>query len=591
MRLVITKLSSLLVFCLLSLPMLMAQIPNTSPFPVDVFFSTEQGFFREFDYVSTSDFGVNLSQTVSAEVAWAHDDGMYDEDGDGMPDSTYVDSLNCSWGTTMDLTGKIALIRRGACFFSQKIYNAQQAGAIGAVVINTPDGSATAGMAGADSADVAIIPAVFLSYEDGQIIDERIANGETVTATFQVRAFFGAIGPQAFKTPQSQVRPLSAIQAQALNLDTANAVLNPTATVVITAPNGNETTLTSTLDSISAASSGTFEFEDYTPGPVGEYTMKYYNSLSEDSLERTFHVSEHTFQLDEGNLPTWPTDSWIIESYDAFLEAGLRYDFGNMFYTGASESIAAFATFSIANPDSLYTGDAESDIFYLTLYDMDPDGDGIGPVGDEATYEEAGAQMVAQTSYVLTGTEIPYQILTVPFEEPVTLKANGQYLLMAEYDGVSNASGIPPYYSYSGTDVYPGITSVTFTDQLHLEGFGDVEQLTMEGLSSSFHAVVRLHLDGFTDTENFQTLDAHKVTLMPNPAKDHVNLQFNLDNNADEVIVNLISMQGQLMESMRLQNVLNETHRIDVDHLPAGTYFFGILTPEGYKAQKFVVVK
>ena len=36
------------------------------------------------------------------------------------------------------LTGKIALIERGVCNFSDKVYNAQYAGAIGAVIYNPP---------------------------------------------------------------------------------------------------------------------------------------------------------------------------------------------------------------------------------------------------------------------------------------------------------------------------------------------------------------------------------------------------------------------------------------------------------------------
>lgn len=593
MKLVITKMYGTAMLCLLSLPLLMAQIPNTSPFPVDFSVSGESGFNREFTYSSMADFGTNITQTVVGELMWARDDGMFDPDGDG----TFVDpdSLNCNWETTMeDIAGKVALVRRGACNFSQKIHNAQTAGAIGVIILNhtyDADGGGLVNMGLGDSVVNIVIPAIFLTRDNGDIILNRMATGETLTATFQVRAFSRPIGPQAYITPQSQIKPLTGISVNALNLDSENAIFFPSAKADVFDPSGGVTTLNAALDSIGAAGNGVFEFGDYTPDAVGEYTIEYTTSISDDTLTRTFFISDHTFQIDEGNLPIWPEDSWIIESDQAFLDGGLRYDFGNMFYTGASTGLAAFATFSIANPDSLFTGDPESDVFKLTLYDADPDGDGVGPVGDEQAYEDFGATIVAQTSYVLTGSEIPYEIITVPFDAPVPLKANGQYILMAEYDGVNSALGNPPYYSYSGTDAYPGITSVKFTDRLYLEGFGDLDNLTNDGYSTSFHAVVRLHMDGFTKTDDFKVLDTHKVSLMPNPTVDQVNLQFNLDNNADEVQIVMVTMQGQLLETIKLENVHNENYEFEVGHLPAGSYFFGILTPEGYKAEKFVVVK
>mgnify|MGYP007059488761 FL=1 len=119
MKELFTKILMAITFCLVSLPMLMAQIPNNSPVPVDVFIESSSGFNRQFEYSSVVDsdtWGIQpLRQTISGEVAWARDDGMYDGDGDGMPDEDYGgDSLNCSWGTTMDLVGKIAIVRRGA---------------------------------------------------------------------------------------------------------------------------------------------------------------------------------------------------------------------------------------------------------------------------------------------------------------------------------------------------------------------------------------------------------------------------------------------------------------------------------------------
>lgn len=78
------------------------------------------------------------------------------------------------------LNGKIALLDRGTCFFSDKVRNAQQAGAIGVIVVNNQPG-APIGMAGqGDTTDIAI-PAVMISINDGNTLKGALTNGLTAT--------------------------------------------------------------------------------------------------------------------------------------------------------------------------------------------------------------------------------------------------------------------------------------------------------------------------------------------------------------------------------------------------------------------------
>jgi extracellular elastinolytic metalloproteinase len=80
-----------------------------------------------------------------------------------------------------ELTGKIALIDRGTCSYTQKVLNAQTAGAIGAIVINTSN-TATA-MTGSNSNIT--IPAVMVSSTDGAKLKAAITNGDTLEATMK----------------------------------------------------------------------------------------------------------------------------------------------------------------------------------------------------------------------------------------------------------------------------------------------------------------------------------------------------------------------------------------------------------------------
>jgi subtilisin family serine protease len=80
------------------------------------------------------------------------------------------------------LSGKIALIERGICHFSAKVYHAQQAGAIGAVVYNSEEGGDTIiTMGGADFAEEVKIPSVFIERSAGMaMIDWYHQHGDAV---------------------------------------------------------------------------------------------------------------------------------------------------------------------------------------------------------------------------------------------------------------------------------------------------------------------------------------------------------------------------------------------------------------------------
>ncbi|MEM8526170.1 MAG: PA domain-containing protein [Bacteroidota bacterium] len=90
----------------------------------------------------------------------------------------FVDITNSSLAcdsTTADLTDKVAVIDRGACFFTDKVRNAQNAGAIGVVVI-TNDGEPPIVMGGDDTEGI-VIPAVMVSRADGEELKTNIAGG------------------------------------------------------------------------------------------------------------------------------------------------------------------------------------------------------------------------------------------------------------------------------------------------------------------------------------------------------------------------------------------------------------------------------
>ena len=82
-----------------------------------------------------------------------------------------------------EMAGKIVLIDRGLCDFSQKVYNAQENGAIGAIIVNFEN--AVINMASGSAGGSVNIPSVFVSKATGDLIKQQLANGKEVVAKFE----------------------------------------------------------------------------------------------------------------------------------------------------------------------------------------------------------------------------------------------------------------------------------------------------------------------------------------------------------------------------------------------------------------------
>jgi minor extracellular serine protease Vpr len=117
---------------------------------------------------------------------------------------TVTSPANGCSSITTDLTGKIALIDRGVCFFSDKIRNAQAKGAVGVLVVNNVAGDPTA--MGTDGLpDQPTIPAAMLGKAEGNAIKPSgtvTVNGTTpqefLTANKDILAGFSSHGPTPF---------------------------------------------------------------------------------------------------------------------------------------------------------------------------------------------------------------------------------------------------------------------------------------------------------------------------------------------------------------------------------------------------------
>ncbi|MHA7942235.1 T9SS type A sorting domain-containing protein [Formosa sp. 3Alg 14/1] len=86
-----------------------------------------------------------------------------------------------------EINGKIALVYRGNCDFTEKVINAQNAGAKAVIVINNVDGSPIS-MGGEDLAGVINIPSVMITMDAGSKLVAEMSAGNTVNATITATA-------------------------------------------------------------------------------------------------------------------------------------------------------------------------------------------------------------------------------------------------------------------------------------------------------------------------------------------------------------------------------------------------------------------
>ncbi|MBR9757610.1 MAG: T9SS type A sorting domain-containing protein [Algicola sp.] len=116
------------------------------------------------DYATfpTSNFGSEIINPITSNLVVVND-------------ASATPTLGCDpLVNGAQVSGKIALIRRGDCSFVIKVKNAQDAGAVAAIVMNNIDGTPIA-MGGSDP--TITIPAVMISKDDGDLIEAALQSG------------------------------------------------------------------------------------------------------------------------------------------------------------------------------------------------------------------------------------------------------------------------------------------------------------------------------------------------------------------------------------------------------------------------------
>ena len=189
----------------------------------------------------TPDF--NIPNTYVQDTLMVVDDGSTGTNAQGNP----ISAEGCN-PLINNLTGKIAVCFRNTCEFGAKALNAQNAGAVGVIVINREPTVIAMG-AGASGANVTI-PVVMLTLADGLSLIAEMANGPVVMFLGNKTGLFpndGGISAGAALLPRQALIPSQLAQnGTEYNFDLGarvynygnQAQTNMTLTATITNPSG-----------------------------------------------------------------------------------------------------------------------------------------------------------------------------------------------------------------------------------------------------------------------------------------------------------------------------------------------------------------
>ena len=134
-------------------------------------------------------FGPPLSkEAIENNLVLVDDGSTVGDSSDGIGGSTSDACQNLTSSNANAMNGKIALIERGDCSFSDKVKKVQDAGAIAAIVMNRDDGSKSDWDSGAitmgasTGSDQVTIPSIMISTSDGVKLKNLVLNGNVTVS-------------------------------------------------------------------------------------------------------------------------------------------------------------------------------------------------------------------------------------------------------------------------------------------------------------------------------------------------------------------------------------------------------------------------
>ena len=494
-----------------------------------------------------------------------------------------------------NLTGKIAVVFRNTCQFGTKAINAQNAGAVGVIVINNVPGAVIAMGSGNDGANVSI-PVVMLDLTDGLSLIAEMANGPVVMFLGNKTGLFpndGGISAGAALLPRQAMIPSQLAQnGTEYNFDLGARIYNygnqaqnnMTLTATITNPAG-ATVYNNQVTGISLASGDSTDVDPTQANnlpnfslasyPAGTYTLTYTLGLSDGDdydadniLTSTFTVTDSLFgyaQVDAttgvpkgGNYYRPGTNNQTYSACQVIDNANSSRLKANGIWFSATTAAASGV---------LLTGE-EMALYMYKWEDVFTD-------LNDANLAFNTLTEVANGFYYFPG-DLQGETVYGAFTTPVALEDNQRYLACVQtvnlnlYMGHENGTNLTWNEAYYLQPMAPNESDGTW----YAAGFGS-------DLPSSLAIAV-------SDNDvNVAELNTVAGKAFPNPANDVVTVAIEGEGTAQLTVTDVA---GKVAMSASL-NLAAGQDNVNIASLTAGLYIFNVTLENGKTAQFNVVKK
>lgn len=544
-------------------------------------------------------------------------------DAEFVDDGSGADASQGCGDLVNDLTDKIALIDRGSCEFGIKVLNAENAGAIAAIVFNNAPGAGTIVMGAGANGGMVTIPSVMLSYEDGQLIRAALENG-TVNITIGNILFENNISfaDSNISLPPYGIYPASQIGDGGLilypgasynNDGTAGATdANLTATIEYTPFGGSTTEVyneTGTLagvvmpDSISDIQVlPTFEL---TEGP-GQYTITYGITTAEEDAIPADNTISRTITITDGmegmvSKARWDMADNAPASTSTFYTIGgggdVQFSVPMHLPNGEGGSIDTLLWRVLKNDPNLADVSFEG---YVYQWD-DLNGDTLF-TNDELTAVGI-APFTFDSDETATSAVIRAEVLSIgDFEPGVTIPDNNTYYIIgARYTGPDQVFfGFDEMYDHAtNQQIKLSIGNYTDLDLNYLVSneFGaetipdyETDGGRFTGIPGAAVSIGMIVSNLVSSTEEVLPADKLTINMFPNPTTELLNIELDLNVDTKYVEYSIRDASGKQVFLGRDNSVFSqERETLNVKQLPAGQYYLTIRTEQGIQTAPFVV--
>ncbi|OFZ08983.1 MAG: hypothetical protein A3D92_22835 [Bacteroidetes bacterium RIFCSPHIGHO2_02_FULL_44_7] len=491
------------------------------------------------------------------------------------------------------VTGKIAVIYRNTCEFGAKALNAQNAGAVGVIIINRDDEAIAMG-GGADGLSVTI-PVFMVSSSTGTLLTNTMATQSVVMFLGnKTGAYQNDVGASA---DQTMIAPFGGATTMLdngfnLGLQLYNfgqvTQSNLTVTANIDGPSGNvynQVINAPTLDmgdTLSIFNGNAYEFPPFDLGgvgnyPAGDYTLTYTldMGITDDSDFDNVLTSTFTLNTDKITLARMSGGQAISNSYPSNNTTEYQ---GCMMFQNPNASVLAMEGVTFTPFADTTVAPLAGEEIFINFYEWNDswvDLDDPGPATNNDWF--TALDLIAfETYYPASNSEsgLPQY---VPFTTPFQLVDDQRYLVCLQTFSTEVGFGYDNGLNYSGN---VGIVRQPVSP-VHVDGTwytGGWSGVSAPSLTLHVFDAAELGLSEVT------TLEAK---AFPNPATDAVTISINTTGAATLTVTD-VSGKVAMTDNITFDN---NYAKVNIDGLAPGVYVFNVALENGLSSQFNIVKK